>query len=658
MASVGPALAIALELVAWASRRDRRARAAGLALVVVLFTLCLLGHNAAAEFRLARGVIPTAIDLRQGLGHRDFLTAELPPLLGGRFLAPNLVAAASALSILLRLRLRVALAERRAAHALGLAFGAALSLTLVFASRRAHAFYGRMHNAHALASPPAELVRGLVSGGGWAGSPAEIRRLLAEHEGAPGDAAEGARHMGFDPDAARRLRSGDCSEHPLARPLESEGGEPAIVSAARDVSRELFRDREAAPIVFHVSLESMRADDIHALEPHAPPEIAPFLDRVYSGAPAPAVAAVAAFAHAHQSGVRTSQALSAVMCGLGALPFNLSASRDLGVLPLRCLSDVLADAGFRARAFYGHDFVFDDMGTFLQSHHVSLHGRSSLPGDAPRGVWTGVSDAAVYAAAEGAAEGASEGAQYNFILTLSHHAPYTAPEDLSPSIASSLDGLCRSRSLEGESCARLKTLRYADDALGRFIERVGSSRNASRTLVVVSADHTVHQSAPWTRDDRPSGITQVPVFVWVPDAMARRVAEPEAFASAWARFQELARSRPVSTSDLPTLLLALVGRSAPMQALEPGARWHTLGGQTTSPHYTTITAQGVAHGVDAHGRIFDVSASGAVHPGAEMDGLRAPEDVARASAPNRPAIAFWGSFFRDYLPRCAGAARR
>ena len=43
---------------------------------------------------------------------------------------------------------------------------------------------------------------------------------------------------------------------------------------ARGLSREIFGGRGEPPIVFQVSLESMRADDIHALEPSAPAEIA------------------------------------------------------------------------------------------------------------------------------------------------------------------------------------------------------------------------------------------------------------------------------------------------------------------------------------------------------------------------------------------------
>ena len=60
--------------------------------------------------------------------------------------------------------------------------------------------------------------------------------------------------------------------------------------------------------------------------------LTPFLTRAVQ----PDTASTASFSSAHQSGVRTAQALSAVVCGVGALPFHLALGRDLGALPLRC----------------------------------------------------------------------------------------------------------------------------------------------------------------------------------------------------------------------------------------------------------------------------------------------------------------------------------
>jgi hypothetical protein len=574
----------------------------------------------------------------------------------------NVVSVALALWITQRLRARLialALADRRYPHVRGLLAGGVASAVLLGGWQKANAYCATLHNRDALASPSAALASGLLRSGGYDGSPAEVRRLLVAGAFSPAEAAEGARNMGFSPEVVEgltRASSGVCVPHPLARSLDAEigeRGEAPIVVAARALSRELFRDSGAPPVVFQVSLESVRADDIHAIDADAPVEIAPFLSEVYSNDPS-----AAAFAHAHQSGVKTSQALSAVMCGMGAMPFNLSMGRDLGPLPLRCVPDVLADAGFVGRAFYGHEFVFDDMGTFLHAHHMALHEREAFPARAPRGVWNGVSDAEVYAAAVDSAE-ATEGAQYNFILTLSHHTPYTLPDDLSPALRATVDEVCRSRAIHGQNCDRLKTLRYADEALRGFVARVESSKDASRTIIVVAADHTTHQWVPWGTTEPAEGITQIPLFVWLPPALRQGAVDPAALAVAWERFRELAGTQPISNSDLPTVLLALLGRSRPLQALPAEARWHTLGGQTTSPHYRSVTGRGVAHGIDAHGGVFDVTETGATRPsGTLMETLRGADDITHAAPHNRPELAFWGRFLSGYVARCTRAPQR
>lgn len=651
MATVGPAFLVAVELVAWLARRGMRARRLALGVLVALFAVALISQNGAAEFRVQRGVMPGPIDLREGFGHHDFFAAEGPHVLAGRFLWMNLLSLAVGTLLVRRLRASLELHGGLFTRAGGLALAAAMSVALVHTSRDAAAFAENMHNRDALSSPSAALVRGFTERGGHDGSPTSARRLLAERAVNLDEIAEGARSLGLPPEAAVRLEhaaAGECSPHPLRRPLDPglEPSVPAIVGATRALSRALFEGRTAPPIVFHVSLESMRADDIHALDPAAPAELAPFLSDVYSANPS-----ALAFAHAHQSGVRTSHALGAVMCGIGALPFNLSMSRDLGPMPLRCMPDVLADAGFRTGAFYGHELVFDDMATFLRLHEMSLYERASFPNGAPRGVWGAVSDAAVYSAAlEEAAKG-GEGARYEFILTLSHHAPYTAPEDLAAPLRVEIDELCRTRSITGENCDRLKTLRYADAALRAFLERVESSKDGARTIVVVSGDHAVHQWVPWR--DGPEGITQIPLFVWVPEAMRRTASDPAELAVAWSRLREIARSQPVSNADVPALVLALLASSGPLRALSSDARWHTIGGQATSPYYRSVTGRGVIHGIDAHAGIFDVSETGIVRPsGIEMDALHGPDDVAHAAPHNAPGVAFLGSLVRNHASRC------
>jgi len=574
-------------------------------LLVLAAVVLLLLANGAAEFRLERGIFPGPIDIREGTGHHDFLTAELPAVLAGRFLWMNLLSAGIATWMLVRAPRRM-IRSRRA-----LSFAVGAWALLFFASREGHAYCASIQNRDALDSPTGALAAGLLTRN-IDGSPASTRALLVRYRGgSPEEIAEGARQMGMAPS--------------LKRPLE-EDAPSELIAAARALSALSGDVRK--PIIFHVSLESMRADDIHSLVGAAPAELTPFLNDVYGGKNA----SVAAFEHAHQSGIRTSQALGAVMCGVGAMPFNLSISRDLGVLPLRCAPDVLADAGLDGHAFYGHDFAFDDMATFFRAHHLSLHGRESF--DGPRGVWKAIADSAVYE------EALTHAGAYNFVLTLSHHAPYTEPDDFAPKDKAAIEALCEARHLHGDNCARLRTLRYADQALARFIAKIESSNDAARTIVIVSGDHTVHQWVPWTSKLEPerelepaSGITRVPFFVHAPFLRG----------AAGNRFRELAKRTPISNADLPALLLALL--DAPLRERLPDAsqRWHSLGGSpSTSAHASAL------HGIDAHGVPFDVSlTTGEVRSkGITMVGLNHENDVLSPLPKNRPAVAFWADVLR------------
>ncbi|MBK6461742.1 MAG: sulfatase-like hydrolase/transferase [Myxococcales bacterium] len=656
-ALVAPIVTASIATLAWIGVRRPALLRVGAPLLGGLLALSWLGHNAAMEFRIQRGVFPGPVEAREGLGHGDFVLAELPALLGGRFLPGNIVCAALAFALAVVARRQLASSSRawlrRRAPLAFVCLGVLVSVTLGLGARESSAYGARLHNPGAIGSPARTLMVRLFVAGDYDGSPGAVRKLLVAAPVSPDALALGAAHMGLPPAAGARLAlaetHADCMQHPLARPLAEDGTE--LLDAARGLSRALFRARAVAPIVHHVSLESVRADDVHGLSEDAPASLTPFLTQ----ATRPDTASSASFSSAHQSGVRTAQALSAVVCGVGALPFHLALGRDLGALPLRCLPEVLGDAGFVGRVFYGHELVFDDMGTFLRGRGLRAHERRDFPSGAPRGVWGGVTDGPVYAAALDAA-GREARAQYNFVLTLSHHNPYTIPADAPAPVEAAARAVCDARGLGGENCARLHTLAYADDALGRFVAGVEASVDASRTLVVFAADHTTHVWAPWTDAPRVDALTRVPLVVWLPEAL-RRAADPVAFEPAWARFRELARRRPVSNSDLPSLVLALVGDSEPMKNLPPARRWHTLGGQATSPHFRSPTGEGAVFGIDAHAHPFHVLAPGVVRTGAApMEALRSRLDVVQARPLDAPAVALWGSFLRGYAAACPRGA--
>ncbi len=662
LATVGPVVALGLLVILFGvsasrtlPRKRRLDRAASIAFAVVLVSLALL-HNTATLFRIQRGVFPGPLDARQGLAAPDFLLSELPEVLGGKFLVANLAALLVVLLVARRARARFLWSEGPPVRpVVALVVTVATFLLLGLGSRDANAYCARLHNGGALLSPASTWLESLVAGQKIDGTPSELRRLVSSFVGTSKEVEEGARAMGYPPATEVRLRDAeanvDCSDHPFARPLEPV--ETPIGLAARNVSRELFRGESKPIIVFHVSLESVRADDIAALEPRAPRGLTPFLTRVYEGE-----GSAAAFRHAHQSGIRTVHALSAIQCGVGALPFHLALGRDLGNVPLRCMTDVLHDAGFHGRAFYGHELAIDDMSTFLRYHGLELHERGELPRTAPRGVWGAVTDGPVFDAALASAA-RDKDAQYNFVLTMTHHTPYTEPEDLAPAVRAEVDAICAERGLTGENCARLRTLRYSDLTLARFVEQIEASEDAARTVIVFAADHTTHQWVPWGETEKPDGISGIPLVVWLPRAFRERVVDRSAFEESWKQLRGMAASRPISNTDLPALMLSLLADAPGMRELPVEARWHTLGGQATSSTFHPPLGDGALFGIDAHAQLFAVDSAGEKRAfGIEMDTLRTRDDMLAPAASNRGMLALWGSFLRGYGAKCARPTNR
>ena len=196
----------------------------------------------------------------------------------------------------------------------------------------------------------------------------------------PSDLGPGTAMLGLPSDSAQRLASSQepssCQPHPAAEPLAPPADAIPADSGAYDyelhrnldaLSRALFEGRQEPVRVWLLALESLRADDVHALHERAHPKVAPFTNSLYERA-RKGDAGVIVAEHMMQAGGRTSQGLAALTCGMGTMPYGLSAARDLGLLPLRCLPDVLSDASFRTGFYYGSNPGFDNMLAFIKYH--------------------------------------------------------------------------------------------------------------------------------------------------------------------------------------------------------------------------------------------------------------------------------------------------
>jgi Sulfatase len=595
--------AVAAGVTLAAALLSRRARGPlwqrlGLAVVglpgfVALAVLTVVAQEVKAE----RGAFPTLHEVLQSGANASFLEGTVGFFRYQRMWAPALLCTGSAL-LVLGLGVRAALARRApslASPALPWAAGLVAALALCGAALRLGvAAQGRLSPRlapAALGDPLSALGETAVdlALGRTPPSPAE---LLLQLEPTADQVALGAARLGWPARPGR-----PCRPHRYARPLDRAGEPPAaaqaLLSALERVSGALFLDDDARVAVLQLSLESFRGDDLHALNPAAPRSLAPFTNGLYEAARAGG-GGVLASGSTWQTGVRTAQGLAAMTCGLGTLPYNLSLIRDLDAFPLRCATDLLAEAGFRGTFFYGSDPAYDGMARFLEAHGVAeVVAQAQLPPTLPTGAWGGVTDLALFeAAVDRLAAGLAEGTpRFAMVMSLSNHSPFTAPADLPDAVRGRVEQALAERPNRAlaDDRRRLLTYAYTDAALEHLLQRLEARGVAERTVVVLAADHSTGDDFVWgdpTFDhETDAAKARIPFAVVIPPAFLARARDPAALRvaldDAQARLDEL----PLSQNDVPALLLALLSAHPGLKGLPVEARWHTLGGQATGPAF-------------------------------------------------------------------------
>ncbi len=540
----------------------------------------------AQEVKSERGSFPTMFDLLEGGSNATFVESTVGFLRYERIWIPAAIGMVIALGVL-------AIAWRRPKGevvpwprwALGLTAGMGCGAVGVLVLALTLSSLANRFTPAALGDPMTGLVESTFDILRHQG-PATPRELVLTAELPVAKINEGAALLGWPPSTAGR-------PHPHPRSLEFSSEPPtsdprgrALVEAFEKIGAALFVQSDPSVAVFQLSLEGFRADDVHALNPVAPQEIAPFTSSLYEGKEG-----VLTSRKMFQAGVRTAHCLGAMTCGLGTLPYNLSFIRDLHPFPVRCTSDVLSEAGFRHSFFYGSDGTFDDMHLFLKEHGYSLvMTQVELPKDLPRGTWDGVSDFAVFdEAARRVAEGLKSGSQFSLLMSLSNHSPFTQPQDLPPEVLARVDLALKTAVNRADSDDRLRliTYSYTDAAVERLFAQLETLGIAERSIVLLMADHSTGHAYVWGKSDPETDVakSQIPFAIVIPAAFRARARDPVALRAAMNEAQALIDAAPLSQNDVPTLVLAMMKAHPAVKALPESARWHTLGGQVTSPWF-------------------------------------------------------------------------
>ncbi len=349
---------------------------------------------------------------------------------------------------------------------------------------------------------------------------------------------------------------------------------PSFFSSFRSLSEEVHASGRPLSFIL-VVLESVGAEDIHALGGTAPQGLTPYMDQLSEGG-----GHVLVGRRFFQGGQRTAGAMSALLCGMGAAPFGLAPLRDLPHLKLRCWSDLAAEAGADLRFFYADNLAFDRYDGSLLDHGFRYLYEARVQGR-PKGAW-GLSDRELFKdiladLKETSAGVSQQAARIRGVLTLSTHGPFEPPEDMPADALSRAQSLARGATEHRTKQAHWVTVSYVDEALSRFVpDFMRAELSAGRfPVVLIVGDHTSGVSV----SQQPLDVARIAPFWIFPQSIDPRRTEP---------VQRALDARNYSQNDLSRMLLILLDGAGVLRTLPEQSRWHNLGGQALSVSFSVL----------------------------------------------------------------------
>lgn len=253
---------------------------------------------------------------------------------------------------------------------------------------------------------------------------------------------------------------------------ESELGERFLHPASADITRYVpgHGSPQNRNVVF-VVMESMSARFMQRFG-WPGPAITPNLDRLAGES--------LFFERAYATGTRTVRGLEAITLSIPPTPGRSIVKRP-GNENLASIGFVFQERGYDTRFIYGGDGFFDNMNYFFAHNGFSIIDRDSFDESATTfgNAW-GLCDEDLYAKSiADADESHRTGRPFmQLLMTTSNHRPYTFPSGR-PGIPERDGG-------------RQAGVKYADFALGKYLEDAAKMPWFANTVFVIIADHTAN----------------------------------------------------------------------------------------------------------------------------------------------------------------------
>jgi phosphoglycerol transferase MdoB-like AlkP superfamily enzyme len=268
------------------------------------------------------------------------------------------------------------------------------------------------------------------------------------------------------------------------------GGEP-LSADPRDLRyRITAQGPELRPNVVVVMLESMSADFMETFG--NPRHLTPTLDRLTRES--------LFFSRAFASGTRTVRGLEALALALPPTPGNAIVRRPHNE-HLFSLASVFNAKGYASTFLYGGYGYFDNMNAFFGGNGYTVIDRLAVnPNQIHHETIWGIADEDLYTQALKTFDTYQASGQPFFahLMTTSNHRPYTYPE-----------GRIDIPSKTGRDGA----VKYADWALGDFLQRAAGHPWFDNTVFVIVADHQASASG---KTDLPLARYRIPLLIYAP----------------------------------------------------------------------------------------------------------------------------------------------
>lgn len=249
-----------------------------------------------------------------------------------------------------------------------------------------------------------------------------------------------------------------------------KGNNVTFISPKKNITRQIssFRPETRANVVI-VLMESMSAKYMDEYHPEMP-SVTPNLTKLSKEG--------LYFSNTYATGTRSVRGIEALNLSVPPLPGMSLVRRDNNE-NLHGLGTVFKNKGYDNKWIYGGYGYFDNMNYFMENNGFQVVDRT---------VWN--KDEISFANAWGAADEdtfakvireadksyADDKPFLTFVLTISNHRPYTFPENR-------ID-------LPSKNGGRLAGVKYADYAIGKFIEDAKQKPWFDNTIFVFVADHT------------------------------------------------------------------------------------------------------------------------------------------------------------------------